>query len=68
MMHVDLSVEDLQRIIAALDSHVYWQLSDRHYRHNGDVCEPGSDDPKQIAEIEACRALADKLDGSQVAR
>ncbi len=45
----------------SLDSHVYWQLSDQHYRSNADVLEPGSDDPKQAEEIEACRELAQKL-------
>ena len=64
-MHIDLSPEDLDRIIEALDSHVYWQLSDQHYRSNADVLEPGSDDPEQAAEIEACRELADKLNATR---
>ena len=49
------------RIIDALDSHVYWHLSEPQYRSNADVLEPGSDDPKVAAEIEACRELADRL-------
>lgn len=60
-MQFEVSPEDLDRIIEALDSHVYWQLSDQHYRSNADVLEPGSDDPKQAAEIEACRELSEKL-------
>ncbi len=60
-MQFELSSEDLERIIAALDAHVYWELSDQHYRSNGDVLEPGSDDPEQAAEIDAYRDLADKL-------
>ena len=60
-MQLELSARDLERIIEALDSHVYWQLSDQHYRSNGDVLEPGSDDLEQAAEIEECRELAHKL-------
>ena len=58
---MQLSPEDLNRIIEALDSHVYWQLSEPHYRNNADVLEPGSDDPEVAAEIDACRELADRL-------
>lgn len=39
----------------ALESHVYWQLSDQHYRNNGFVIAPGSDDPDMRRQIiEAC--------------
>ena len=62
-MQFEVSPEDLDRIIEALDSHVYWQLSDQHYRSNADVLDPGSDDPEQRSEIEACRQLAEKLNG-----
>jgi len=64
-MQFELSPQDLERIIEALDSHVYWQLSDQHSRSNADVLEPGSDDPKQATEIDACRELADKLHESR---
>ena len=64
-MQLELSPEDLHRIIEALDSHVYWQLSDQHYRSNADVLEPGSDHPEQAAEIDACRELADKLNATR---
>ena len=60
-MQLELSSEDLDRILEALDSHVYWQLSDQHYRSNADVLDPGSDDPTQASEIEACRELSEKL-------
>lgn len=60
-MQLALSQKDLDLLVEALDSHVYWQLSDQHYRSNADVLEPGSDDPKQAAEIEACLELSDKL-------
>ena len=60
-MTLDLSREDLDRLLAALDSHIYWQLSDQHYRNNADVLEPGSDDPDQAAEVAACSELVDRL-------
>ena len=60
-MQPALSEKDLDLLVEALDSHVYWQLSDQHYRSNADVIEPGSDDPEQAAEIEACLELSNKL-------
>lgn len=60
-MQLELTPEDMDRIIEALDSHIYWQLSDQHYRNNGDVLEPGSDDAEQAAEIEACWDLTERL-------
>lgn len=64
-MQLELSPQDLDRIIEALDSHVYWQLSDQHYRSNADVLVPGSDDPAQAAEIAAYRELSDKLNAAR---
>ena len=60
-MTLDLSREDLDRLLAALESHVYWQLSDPHYRNDAAVLDPGSDDPEQAVEIAICRELADRL-------
>ena len=60
-MQLPLSQKDLDLLVEALDSHVYWQLSDQHYRNNADVLEPGSDDPEQAAEIAACVELSDRL-------
>jgi hypothetical protein len=60
-MQFPLSEKDLDLLVEALDSHVYWQLSDQHYRNNADVIDPGSDDPEQAAEIEACVELSDRL-------
>lgn len=56
-----LTDRDRERLRAALDSHIYWQLSDERYRNDGYVHEPGSDDPEQAAEIEACNELAARL-------
>ena len=67
-MQPALSEKDLDLLVEALDSHVYWQLSDQHYRSNADVLEPGSDDPEQAAEIEACLELADKLRAAREVR
>jgi hypothetical protein len=60
-MRFGIDREDLDRILAALDSHVYWQLSDQQYRHDADVMNPGSDDPEQAAEIAACRELSERI-------
>ena len=45
----------------ALDSHQYWQLSDRQYRASGYIMETGSDDPDDVRAIAACGALSSKL-------
>ena len=71
---VPLASEDIWRIIEALDSHEYWQLSEATWRHSGAVILPSDDeslwegrpDPTgeerdTIAEIERCRELADRL-------
>ena len=60
-MRFELSHEDLERILAALDSHVYWQLSDQPYRNDAYVQDPGSDDPAQAVEIARCRELAERI-------
>lgn len=53
-------------IIEAIDSHIYWQLSDEWYRANGAVLPPGSDDPQIAAKIAACEALQDELNDAAV--
>ena len=52
------------QIVEAIDSHIYWQLSDDRYRANGAVIEPGSDDPAVAAEIVALEALQDELNSA----
>jgi hypothetical protein len=49
------------QLVDAIDSHIYWQLSDERYRANGAVLEPGSDDPEVAAEILVFEALQDEL-------
>jgi hypothetical protein len=56
-----LTAEELTLLCEALDSHVYWQLSDRHFRNNGYVGEPGSDDAEAASAIRAANALEEKL-------
>ena len=58
---VELTAEELTLLCEALDSHVYWQLSDCHYRDSGYVREPGSDDAEAVAGIRAANALEEKL-------
>lgn len=69
-----LTVEEVNLILEALDSHEYWQLSDPAWRQDGAVVLP-SDDPVRWAErtgptdeqqtairdIERSRALAARL-------
>lgn len=58
---ITLSDEELHLLINAVDSHAYWQLSDTHYRNNGFVNPPGSDDPETAQEIAVANALGDRL-------
>jgi hypothetical protein len=48
-------------LCAALDSHVYWQLSDPDHRSSGCVRDPGTQDPDDAEEIRAATALLDRL-------
>jgi hypothetical protein len=52
------------QIVDAIDSHIYWQLSEPLYRSSGAVLEPGSDDPDVAAEIVAFEALSDELENA----
>jgi hypothetical protein len=52
-----LTEDEIALLRAALDSHAYWQLSDEHYRNDGCVNEPGSDDPDAAQDIAAVNAL-----------
>jgi len=57
MIEIDkiLNSDAVRTLREALDSHVYWQLSDERYRNNGYVSAPGSDDPDALTKIwEAC--------------
>lgn len=58
---VELGDAELGLLIEALDSHLYWQLTEEKYRSNGDVLEPGSDDEDNRAEARRVVTLAAKL-------
>lgn len=60
-MLVELSEGELELVVEALDSHVYWQLSDEHYRDSGYVDDPGSDDVDTQTQIVRARKLEDRL-------
>ena len=68
MIILTVTTEELHLLKEALDSHIYWQLSDEHYRHSGFVYDPGSDDTEQAAEIRACETLDKKLSVASTAR
>ncbi len=63
MPQIDLTDAEVELLREALDSHKYWQLSDKHYRSDGYVMDPGSEDPDSVEAITACDMLADKLGG-----
>jgi hypothetical protein len=55
---VRLTHETIGLLIDALDSHEYWQLSERHERNDGySTIEDGEN-----AEVDAVRALISKLE------
>jgi hypothetical protein len=61
-VRLEVSPKELALIVAALDSHIYWQLSDDHYRSDGAVADPGSDDRATAVQIARAEALANRLD------
>lgn len=70
---VELTPDEVDLLIEALDSHEYWQLSDPTWRNSGYVIVPGEDvDPAPaelldeehreiVAEILDARRLQDRL-------
>jgi hypothetical protein len=58
---ITLTPAELDLLIAALDSHRYWQLSDEQYRNSGEIIEPGSDDPDDVELIKQTDALEKRL-------
>jgi hypothetical protein len=61
MADVQLSKKELELIYQALDSHVYWQLSEDKYRRDSSVMPPGSDDPEAAEEIREADELRTRL-------
>ena len=62
VIDVQITLRHLALVCEALDSHVYWQLSDEHYRRDGYVNEPGSDDEDNAEEIAEAVALLRRLE------
>jgi hypothetical protein len=63
LVTIDLSPEELNLLIEALDSHEYWQLSEPHERNDGfSTIEDGVNE-----EIDAVRALTSKLETARSA-
>ena len=59
---ITLTQSERDMLIEAIDSHLYWQLSDEHYRNSGMVEDPGSDDRATRRTMARYMALADKLE------
>lgn len=55
---VDLSPDELNFVIEALDSHEYWQLSESHERNDG----YSTIEDAENEEIDAVRALVARLE------
>jgi hypothetical protein len=64
---LSLDVHELELLIDALDSHMYWELSDRDFRSSGYVLDPGAHDAEQVNAIDRSRALSERLDRERVA-
>jgi len=56
---IELDDHQVHLLREALDSHLYWQVSDEQFRDSGYVFAPVSDDPEKRAEaLEVDRLLA----------
>jgi hypothetical protein len=64
MITLTLTQAEAALLVTALDSHVYWQLSDPAYRSSGYVYDPGADDEEAAAEIAEAEALARRIEAS----
>lgn len=64
-MKVELSTTQMALIVEALDSHMYWQLSEPLYRNDGFVLSPGSDDPDDAASIKQAEILQTFIEAAQ---
>ncbi len=62
LLTIRLTRDQLALLAEALDSHVYWQLSDAHYRNSGSVLGKGSDDPRTRREIRTSERLLARLE------
>jgi hypothetical protein len=60
---LQLTPDELDIVCASIDSHIYWELSDRSYRNNGYVEPPGADDDETAAEITEAERLLERLRG-----
>jgi hypothetical protein len=60
---IDLNEEEVAMLWDALDSHLYWQLSDSHFRRDGYVLAPVADSPIDGAERRAEALCVDALMG-----
>ncbi len=63
---VELTDPEMELILAALESHAYWQVSEEDYRDNGYVYAPGADDPDAVEELRRIDALAIRLGGEAI--
>lgn len=58
-MEIDLSKQEIEMLLSAIDSHQYWQLSDEKDRRDGFVVGESAKEDEHLA----FQALANKLAG-----
>jgi hypothetical protein len=56
-----LTQAEIEDLIEAIDSHIYWQLADTNARNNGYVNDDAIDDKGARKEVQRFRRLNDKL-------
>jgi hypothetical protein len=57
---VELTDRELEVLLEAIDSHVYWQLSDESERNNGHVY--ATEDSENAEEIKECSELEARIE------
>lgn len=63
---VELTDPQMELLLAALESHAYWQVSEEKYRNNGYVYAPGADDPDTADDLQEIDRLAILLGGEPI--
>lgn len=59
---LSIPIQAARMIREALDSHIYWQMSDPQYRRDGFVMEPYSDNAESREEIAQAHVLIESID------
>lgn len=63
---VELTDPQMELLLASLESHAYWQVSEEKYRNNGYVYAPGADDPDVADDLQEIDQLSVLLGGEPI--